>query len=323
MARTMPSLLEIATSDARGPERFGSQALIAFVGRLLKPRVDRGLDAQAALERALRALLPAAELVDHLLLDPGREVRVVRVLLREGQEIARRQTLGLRLVVQRPRQVPLLEQPQQDEVAPLLGRDRMLHRVIRGRRRDHAGQQGCLVREQHGRARRLVLRAALVVVVLEVRARGRLDPIGAVAVVDRVQVVAKDLLLRPPAIEVVGERRLAQLLEDRALVLRGKRNLYELLRDRRGALDGLLLLDVLDGRARDAADVDAVVGVEAAVLDRDDRVLHHRCDFVFAQVDPALVPRQRADLVPRVSSSTEGRAGRSNPSIGGRSERRP
>ena len=154
------------------------------------------------------------------------------------------------------------------------------------------------MRQQHRRAGRLVLGAALVVVVLEVRARGRLDPVGAVAVIDRVQVVAEDLLLRPPPIEVVGERRLAQLLEDRALVLGGKRNLYELLRDRRRALDGLLLLDVLDRRAGDAAQVDAVVGVEAAILDRDDRVLHHRCDLVLAEVDPALVARQRPDLVP-------------------------
>ena len=240
----------MATSEARGPETIRQPGLDRVVGRLLEPRVDRGLDAQAALERALRSLLPAAELVDDLLLDPGREVRVVRVLLREGQEVARREVLGLRLVVQRPRQVPLLEQAQQDEVAPLLRRHGMLHRVIRGRRRDHAGQQRRLVREQHRRAPRLTLLAALVVVVLEVRARGRLDPVGAVAVVDRVQVVAEDLFLRPPAIEVVGERRLAQLLEHRALVLGGKRNFYELLRDRRGALDGLLLLDVLRRAAR-------------------------------------------------------------------------
>ena len=35
-----------------------------------------------------------------------------------------------------------------------------------------------------------------------------------------------------------------------------------------------------NGGAGDAAEVDAAVGVEAAVLDRDDRVLHRRRDLV-------------------------------------------
>ena len=70
----------------------------------------------------------------------------------------------------------------------------------------------------------------------EVHARGRLDPVGAVSEVDRVQVLGHDLLLRPPAREVIRERRLAQLLEDRAVVLLGQRVLDELLGDRRGAL---------------------------------------------------------------------------------------
>ena len=70
----------------------------------------------------------------------------------------------------------------------------------------------------------------------EVHARGRLDPVGAVAEVDRVQVLGEDLLLGPLAREVVGERRLAQLLEDGAVALRLERVLDELLGDRRGAL---------------------------------------------------------------------------------------
>ena len=114
----------------------------------------------------------------------------------------------------------------------------------------------------------------------EVGARGRLDPVGAVAEVDRVEVVAEDLLLRPLAREVVGERGLAQLLEQRALVLGGERVLDELLRDRRAALDAPSAATTSwYERAADAAQVDAVVGVEALVLDRDDRVLHHRRDL--------------------------------------------
>src|SRR6476646_3741354 len=71
--------------------------------------------------------------------------------------------------------------------------------------------------------------AAAVVLDAEVRARGRLDPVRAVAEVDRVQVLGEDLLLRPLAREVEGQRGLACLLEDRALVLRGEGRLHELL----------------------------------------------------------------------------------------------
>ena len=175
----------------------------------------------------------------------------------------------------------------------------MLDRVERARGGDHRGQQRGLVRLQDRRAGRLVLAAAAaaVVVVGEVGPRRRLDAVGAVAEVDLVEVVAEDLLLGPPAREVVRERGLAELLEDRALVLGGERELHELLRDRRGALQRLAGGDVLDGRAGDAAQVDAAVGVEAAVLDRDDRVLHHGRDLGLGEVDPALGAGQRADLV--------------------------
>ena len=78
-------------------------------------------------------------------------------------------------------------------------------------------------------------------------------------------------------------------------VLGGERGLDELLGDRRAALHGLLGSDVLPQRAADAAQVDAVVGVEAAVLDRDDRVLHHRRDLALGQEDPALVAGQEPE----------------------------
>ena len=108
----------------------------------------------------------------------------------------------------------------------------------------------------------------------EVRARRRLDAVGAVAEVDRVEVVAQDPLLGPLARELVGQRGLAQLLEQRAVVLGGERVLDELLRDRRAALHAPAGGDVLPQGAADAAQVDALVRVEAAVLDRDDRLLH-------------------------------------------------
>ena len=84
--------------------------------------------------------------------------------------------------------------------------------------------------------------------VAEVGAGGRLDPVGALAEVDRVQVLGEDLVLAPVALELVGERRLAELLEDRPAALRLERVLDELLGDRRGALGGALAEDVLDQR---------------------------------------------------------------------------
>ena len=77
------------------------------------------------------------------------------------------------------------------------------------------GEQRGLGRLEHRRAVRL----AAGVVPAEVDARRRLDPVGALAEVDGVQVLGEDLVLRPLALELVGERRLAQLLEDRAVLL--------------------------------------------------------------------------------------------------------
>jgi hypothetical protein len=95
---------------------------------------------------------------------------------------------------------------------------------------------------------------------------------------------------------VVGERRLAHLLDERALTLLLRRVLDELLRDRRAALDGAAVADVGPQRARGAAQVDAVVLVEALVLDRDDRVLHRQRDVRRRDDDPALVG-ERCEVV--------------------------
>ncbi len=281
----------------RGARAFGVRQ--PGVDRLLRGvldlAVDRGADLQAAVEREAGALLAAAEAVDHLLLDPRREVGVLGVLDRRLEVAAVRQRLGERGVVARAREEALLEHPQQHEIAALLAALRVGDRVVRARGGDHAGQQRRLVRLELGGAVAALDLVAAGMVGLEVRARGGLDAVGAVAEVDRVQVVAEDPLLRPLARQVVGHRRLAQLLEDRAVVLGGERVLDELLRDRRAALDGLLRAHVLPQRAADAAHVDALVRVEAAVLDRDDRVLHHGRDLLLAEEDALLVAGQDAD----------------------------
>src|SRR5262249_4281463 len=90
----------------------------------------------------------------------------------------------------------------------------------------------------------------------EIHARGRLDPVCAVAEVDRVQVLGEDLRLVPLPSQVVGERGLSELLEHGPVALFGKGVLDELLRDRRGAL-ARPARDVGDKGSADPSDVDA------------------------------------------------------------------
>ncbi len=92
--------------------------------------------------------------------------------------------------------------------------------------------------------------AEMVDFVAEVGLSGGLDPVGAVAEVDRVQIGREDLFLRPLVRELVGERRLPELLEDRPVRLGLQRVLDELLLDRRGALKRAFVLDVLATSAR-------------------------------------------------------------------------
>src|SRR4029453_18727926 len=107
------------------------------------------------------------------------------------------------------------------------------------------------------RARALVR----LVAVAEVGANRGVEPVGAVAEVDGVQVLREDLLLRPLPLEVVRERRLAELLEDGPVALRVERVLHELLRDGRRALGRAGLETALCEGARDAGVVDALVAV--------------------------------------------------------------
>jgi hypothetical protein len=114
----------------------------------------------------------------------------------------------------------------------------------------------------------------------EVGPRRRLDPGRALTEVDLVQVLGEDLVLRPLALEVVCDRGLAELLQDRPVVLRRERVLDELLGDRRGALLGRAGEDVLVERPADPLEVDAAMVVEALVLDRDHGLLHHGRDLL-------------------------------------------
>jgi hypothetical protein len=201
---------------------------------------------------------------------------------------------------------PLLAHVAEDVVAALLRGDRVRDRVVLARRRDDPGQQRRLLGSE---LERDPLAAGVVLLAAEVGPRGRLDPVRAVPEVHGVQVLGEDLRLGPAPLEVVGERRLLELLEDRPLTLGVEGVLHELLGDRRAALHRLLALHVLPEGARDAGVVDALVLVEAPVLDRDHGVLHVRRDLRLPQQDAVLVVRQLRDLLLAVGGDQRGVAG--------------
>src|SRR5581483_2857685 len=208
----------------------------------------------------------------------------------------RRDRLLRVLAVLGRRYVALLLHLLEHLVAPGQRRLRVRRRVVAARGRDDPGQHRRLPGVEVLRARAGQAAAARVVPA-EVRLGGRLDPVGPVAEVDLVQVLREDLVLGPLALEVVGEGRLAELLEDRPAALRLEGVLHELLRDRRRSLAGRAGEDVRLHGAQDAQPVHAPVLVEALVLDRDRGLLHHRRDVLRRDQDAPLVVGQGRDLV--------------------------
>ena len=91
------------------------------------------------------------------------------------------------------------------------------------------------------------------------------------------------------------ELRLDDLLPERVLVATQVEVANQLHRDRRAALQRGAVGDVLDGRAEDAGQVDAVVLVEALVLDRDGRVLQVFGDFAPADGAAQVVGLDKAE----------------------------
>ena len=194
---------------------------------------------------------PGAVAVHELLGQPGREVGLARSPTSGGSmSVLVGQRLAMRLLVLRPRDHPLLEHAREHEVAPALRACRGFstgsysdgEAIIPASSAASAGRSTSRAPPRSSGARRpwpsVPSRLVRLVAVAEVGARGGLHAVGAVAEVDGVQVLGEDLLLRPLALEVVGERGLAQLLEDRAVALGRERVLHELLGDRRAALGG-------------------------------------------------------------------------------------
>ena len=135
----------------------------------------------------------------------------------------------------------------------------------------------------------------------EVGLGGDLDAVGTGSEVGDVQVPVEDLLLG--LLLLHGDRKpcLAQLalrtaFGGRQLLGLGlgvveQDHLHVLLRDGRSALLDLARALVGEERAGGTADIDAVVLVEARVLDRDDGLLHPFGDLVERHADSVLLPQ--------------------------------
>ena len=170
-------------------------------------------------------------------------------------------------------------------VAAALGPGDVLERRVQRRRLRQAGEQ-----------RRLAELEALGALV-EVDPGGRLGADRGLAadraVRRRVQVLLEEPVLRMLVLELLRQLRLADLAlvagEAVACAVGRVEVLHQLHRQRRAALDGLLVDEVLDRGADDALVVDALVLVEALVLDRDGRVLEHLRQVVAAHGPAQLV----------------------------------
>ena len=138
-----------------------------------------------------------------MLLHPAGEVTDVDTfdrLLPGRMDVPRRwKRFGDALFIDRPFDVALRVHFAQHEVAPRARGDGMRDGVIGGRRGDHTRQQRGLPGGQLFHAQLLAGHAAaeVVDVLAEVRLCGGLDPVGAVAEVDRVEVGREDLFLGP------------------------------------------------------------------------------------------------------------------------------
>ena len=247
-----------------------------LLGQLLLMQVEGGDDLHAATEG-----LRGSEAVDELLGDELGPVGVVRIQRLRLNAIDGEQTTALlngsRIGVDEALRGHRLE----DDVA---ARERglgVVDGVVRGGRLEDRGEQRRVGRvEVPGGGAEVVL-------------GGALDAVGVVTEVDRVEVRREDAVLRPALLELPGQGGLAHLALD-GLRAGQVRVLDELLGDRAGALVGAGGEAVEDGAA-DAGQVNAVVRVEALVLDGDHGVLHHLRDALAGDDHPRLVGAEDCD----------------------------
>ena len=116
----------------------------------------------------------------------------------------------------------------------------------------------------------------------EVPLARRLDPVGAGAEVDGVQVVAEDPLLRVAGVDAQRDRGVPQLRPLVVVIAAQVDELRELLVDGARPLGERDVAEVVRKGPEDPQDVDPVVLVVALVLRRDGGLPHHRRDRVQA-----------------------------------------
>ncbi|SES32930.1 hypothetical protein SAMN04488000_12270 [Lentzea albida] len=191
------------------------------------------------------------------------------------------------------REPPVGRHRVDDEVAALEGLVRPRFRVERARAVDHAREHRGLGHGELGRGR------------AEVGLRRGGDPEDRRAERHEVEVAREDLVLAQRRFHAHGDAGFAQLAGDALLlgqalgarVVAGEHVhqvvLHVLLRQRRRALLHSATGVVAGRRPCGREPVDAVVVVEAAVLDREQRVLHVRRDPVRRCPDPVLVVQVR------------------------------
>src|SRR6188768_313269 len=112
--------------------------------------------------------------------------------------------------------------------------------------------------------------------------RGSVDAVSAAAEIDTVEVELEDLVLREFPLQRNCEDSFLDLASERAAACE-ENVARKLLRDRRAALRPAAALNAGLHRARHSDGIDADMGAEALVFDRDHRGAHLRRDLVVRQ----------------------------------------
>ena len=102
----------------------------------------------------------------------------------------------------------------------------------------------------------------------------RVDPVGAAAVIDLVEIEFEDLVLRKLPFERKRQDALAEFAPELLLVVE-EDGARKLLRDRRSTLRPVTAIEPHLHRARDADRIETDMRSEAAIFDRHGRVAHH------------------------------------------------
>ncbi len=149
----------------------------------------------------------------------------------------------------------------QHDGRPTFGPRDVGHRAVARRRLQHSGQQGGFAHRELGRG------------LVEIALRGGLDPVGAGAEIDPVEIEREDLLLGELRLQPKGQHQLLGL----AVHVLGRRQeevTRQLLGDGRAAAKRAVVGQVVGFRADDAPGVEAEVVVELPVLDGHEGARH-------------------------------------------------